>query len=257
MELKNRGIAIIYKGCLKKEPVSRIHKALYDATINPKRKWPEEKYLLAVMIKASNRARKISAEGGLLASALFDYLKRIKVSDKAKKVINHETLRVAEENKSEILKSEIEGNRDNGKWFYMASSHGDCAEDHKPYQGRLYVDEKAPKEAIEYARKRGLHTLQWVMGDPAWFVTRPNCRHYFKALGLDQVVGKTDRKLTRKYHIYSKTGNYDMQTPKKRAIEEYEDRLNMLIEMYQEQPNEKIEADILKTRLLLKKWRAS
>ena len=137
----------------------------------------------------------------------------------------------------------------------MASSHNDCAADHKPYQGRLYVDEKAPKEVIDYAKSRGLYTVQWVMDGPAWFITRPNCRHYFVSLKLDQVKGKSDKKLTKKYKTHSVEGNRDFQTPRSRAIEEYTDRLRMLKSLYWEHKTQKLKNEIVKTELLIKKWK--
>lgn len=230
----------------------KIHKALYDATINRKTVYAD-KYLLAYAIKLSNKAHKIDADSGILAVALLDLFKAN--NDKAKKVINHQVQRGAEEEKNSAINDFIKSSRDNGEWFYLASSHNDCAKDHVPYQGRLYVDEKAPKEAIDYARSKGLYTVQWVMGDPAWFITRPHCRHYFVSLTLDQVRGKSNKALKRKYKTHSDIGNKDFQTPPKAAVAEYEDRLKMLKALYREHPSDKLKAEILKTKLLLDKWK--
>lgn len=228
---------------------------MYDATINTKAPY-RDKVLLAFAIKTANKAKKVSAENvGLLAIALFDLFKNQHSNDKAKKIINHQVSVEAEKEKNGTLDQFIKDSRSNGEWFYLASSHGDCAKDHKPYQGRLYVDEKAPQDVIDYARSRGLYTLQWVMDAPAWFITRPNCRHYFVSLPLDQVQGKSLKALRRKHKTYTKEGNRDFQTPAKAAVEEYEDRLKMLKALYREHPTPTLKAEITKTELLIKKWK--
>lgn len=208
------------------------------------------------MIKITNRAKKIQAKDeGLLAIALFDLIHKAHINDKAKKLINHDTQVIAENKKLEIIDDFIEDNRDNGKWFYLASSHSDCAKDHLPYQGRLYVDEKAPEDVIQYAKSRGLYTVQWVMDAPAWFITRPNCRHYFVGLSEGDVRGKTLRRLRRKYKTHTREGDRQFSTPRKIAIDEYQDRLRMLRALYREYPTDKLKNEVVKTEMLLKKWK--
>jgi len=251
MSLKNKYLAIIYDGCLKNEAARRIHKRLYDETINNKPQYAD-KFLLGMMIKMANRAKKIKDAD--LATALFAMFWDSKISDKAEKVINHTVSKQAEMRKQEAIDNTIADNRDAGRWFYLASSHADCAKDHIPYQGRLYVDEKAPPEAMAYAKSRGLYTVQWVMGAPAWFITRPNCRHYFVSLTLRQVEGRPLKRLKRKYKTHTREGDREFQTPKHRAVEEYRDRLEMLRGLYRIQPTEKLKRQILKAEMLLKKW---
>lgn len=164
-------------------------------------------------------------------------------------------MKETEKRKDVIIKDYIEKNRDQGKWFYLASSHNDCAEDHKDYQGRLYVDNTAPKEIMNYARSRNFLSLQWVMGDPVWFITRPNCRHYFVALSEEEVRKKSLKHLKKKYKTHSEEGDRDLATPKTEAIKEYTDRLRLLRALYNEYPTDKLKAEILKTELLLKKWK--
>ena len=186
---------------------------------------------------------------------MLDLFQRDKTNEKAKKIINYRVDTEAEREKDLAIDDFITASRKNGEWFFLASSHGDCAEDHKAYQGRLYVDEKAPDDVIQYAKQRGLWTVQWVMGKPAWFVTRPHCRHYFVSLTEKQVRGKTNKKLTRKYKTYSKKGDYDFQTPAKAAVAEYTDRLHMLKYLYGIYKTQKLRNEILKTEMLLKKWK--
>lgn len=237
------------------ETARKIHKQLFDTTINQKPEY-QDKYLLGFAIKLTNKAKKVQASDGTsLALALFDMFHKEKSNDKAKKIINHQTQLEAEREKQGAIDDFMEASKARGEYFYLASSHGDCAEDHKPYQGRLYVDKDAPEDVIQYAKSRGLYTVQWVMGKPAWFITRPHCRHYFVSLGLNQVRGKTLKKLSRKYRTYTKKGNLDFQTPAKAAVEEYTDRLKMLRALYEVRESKKLKAEILKTEMLIKKWK--
>lgn len=227
---------------------------MFDATINTKKVYAD-KYLLAFAIKLSNKAKKVQGSGGILAVALLDMFKKQQSNDKMKKIINHQTQVEAEKQKQVAIDEFIDKSREKNEWFYLASSHNDCAIDHKPYQGHLYADAKAPKEALEYAKSRGLYTIQWVMDAPAWFITRPNCRHYFVSLTLEEVMHKSLKRLKRKYKTHSLEGNRDFQTPAKIAVEEYEDRLKMLRALYAEYPTDKLKAEILKVKLLLDKWK--
>ena len=230
------------------KPIKKIHRDLYDATISKDVKYMD-KYLLGVAIKTANKAKKIETD---LDALIVLFMEQSKIG---KKVINHEVGKEAEKEKIEKLDTFIDKSRDKEERFYLASSHDDCAKDHKERQGRLYVDEKAPDDVIKYAKSRNLYTLQRVIGKPVWFITRPNCRHYFVSLNLGQVDGKSLKKLKRKYKTHVKEGDRDFQTPRKIAIEEYEDRLKMLEALYREYQTPKLKAEIQKTRLLLRKWK--
>lgn len=229
-----------------------IHKALYDATIKSKPQYAD-KVLLGMAVKLANKAKKLPSSDGL-AVAIFDLFKKQKSNHLANKIINYDTQKIAEKKKDDLWDQFVEQNRDRGRWFYLASSHNDCAIDHKPYQGKMYVDNKAPEEAIQYAKSKGWKTVQWVTGEPAWFITRPNCRHYFVSLRLDEVMGKSIRKLQRKHRTHTREGDRQFQTPAHAAVEEYRDRLEMLRKLYAEHPTEELKKEMLKARMLLKKW---
>ncbi len=211
-----------------------------------------EKALLASAIKVSNRARKLwtpDADPGVLVPLFVDAMEPMA------RIINRVTAKKAEDEKSDLLDGFVRGSRKDGKWFYLASSHDDCAEDHIPYQGRMYVDEKAPESAIEWARQRGLYTVQWVMGAPAWFITRPNCRHYFVSLTEDEVRRKPMKRLKRKYHTHRREGDREMRTPARIAVEAYEERVRMLKGLLRERRSKRLEAELLKAEMLLRKWK--
>lgn len=204
-------------------------------------------------IKTANKVRKYPADA--MADMIVALFLR-QSNDLAKKIINHDTQERAERDKSRTMDDFVSENRENGKWFYLASSHDDCAKDHKDWQGKLYVDEKAPPEVIEYAKARALYTLQWVMDRPVWFVTRPNCRHYFVAMGIREAKRSTIGKLKKRHKTHTREGDREFQTPRHAMVQEYEDRLRMLRALYRERPTEKLKAEILKAELLVKKWKS-
>jgi hypothetical protein len=253
MSLKNRYLAIIYGGCIRGENLREIHKKLYKETINSKVK---DSALLRMMIKASNKAKKVYfKDESDLALALFTLFKNEKFNDRAKITINKQLIAKTEKMKANIIDRYIKESRDSDKYFYLASSHNDCAKDHKDYQGKLYIDNRAPEEDMKYARSHNLKTLQWVMDKPVYFITRPNCRHYFVSLSLEEIEGNSLKNLRRKYKTHLKEGDRKFQTPKTQAIEEYTDRLRYLKSLYREYKTSDLKNKILKTELLLKKWK--
>ena len=260
LSLKNNYFAIIYEGVLKGKTVKQIHKALFDATINKK---VTDKVLFVFATKVAKKAKKVdNGQGsGALAIALVDLFTHIKGNDKAKKIINHGLMEESSARKDELLVDFLEDNREAGRIFYLASSHDDCAEDHKPYQGKIYVDSNwksiigANSRVEKYISDHHIMTFQWVLGKPAWFITRPNCRHYFVSIPTNKVVRNSVKSLKKSYHTHTEAGDYDFQTPPRQAVEEYEDRLRYLKSLYRVRPNEKLKRMIDKTELLLKKWK--
>lgn len=233
------------------ENIRKIHNKIFKMTL----KMPKM-YLL--MEKVSNKAkksvdyRKTRDENADLLLLLFS---KMQYSNKAKKLINHEIGQKAEKDKDLVIKGYIKESEANDKWLYLASSHTDSAEDHAPWQGKIYYDENAPDEVKRFAHKNGYRSLQWVMGAPVYFITRPNCRHFFKSLDIDVVKNNSVKELTRKYKMHRIDGDRSLATPKSIAIEEYTDRLNLLQSMYNKHKTEHLRRDIEKTKLLLRKWK--
>lgn len=97
----------------------------------------------------------------------------------------------------DIGKNMIAAGQENGVIFYITSFYGDCAPDHADYQGRIYVDEKweslAPKDRLDeirsYIDSNKLMTVQEVSEKDPFLTTRPNCRHYFQYISIDEVLG--------------------------------------------------------------------
>lgn len=166
------------------------------------------------------------------------------------------------EEKQAFIMSDIQANRLNDKWFYLCSSHTDSAEDHKPWQGKVYIDENCDDEkCLALAREYHMKTYQWVIAEPVWMVTRPNCRHYFKSLTYKEVKGKSYDDLVKEHNMHREIGDRPiMQTLKggqdvEIVIKSYEERLKMHLAMYRVRPNEFLKSAINKDKLLLKKWK--
>lgn len=236
---------------LRGKPVRDIHRELLKATLGNKR-------MFAFMVKVANRAvknvdpKKDVSVNAVLLMYLFN---REHYNSKIKKVINKEVTDNAEDSKGEVIKQYVDNARESDKWLYLASSHKDSAADHEPWQGKVYYDDKAPDNIIKFAKNRGYRSLQWVMDAPVYFITRPNCRHFFKALPLDVVKQYSVNQLIKRYKMHRMDGDRSLATPAKVAVEEYEDRLKMLKAMYQECKTEHLRREIQKTELLIKKWK--
>lgn len=161
--------------------------------------------------------------------------------------------------------------------FYLASAHDDCAKDHLKYQGKLYIDEKwkdfiknkdLQDKISNFIAQKGIKTFQWVIGKPAWFITRPNCRHFFRAIPVEDVLKLPVGQLIRNYKLHRESGNYDLQTIYHSTrrnwytleninsiIKQYEDRL-VYHEAMQRAFKSQYMADLIKKdKLLIKKWK--
>ena len=255
---KNKYLTIIYDGVLKHKPVRDIHRDLFKATINP------NKPLLAYMVKIANRAKKLDKGAGqyygtagldVLAMAIFSLFTTDATNYKATKLINSEVRKFESEQKFVILTNAWKENRMNGKIFYIASSHADSAEDHKDWQGKIYVDRywhnyaDSEGRLEKFIRDNGIRTAQWVTGKPVWFITRPNCRHYFVNYSIEDV-------LRGKYKIpRRKVGNRKLQTPRDVNLQYYEDRLALYEMLYRKHPTPTLKKQIEKTKLLITKWK--
>ncbi|WP_281512168.1 hypothetical protein [Mammaliicoccus vitulinus] len=88
--------------------------------------------------------------------------------------------------------------------FFLCSVHAKPAEDHKDYQGKIYVDRfwrmKLDTDEERYAvgsyiKNKNIQTVQEIMGKPVWLTTRPYCKHYFIPLKTEDVLGNSVKKL--------------------------------------------------------------
>lgn len=142
---------------------------------------------------------------------------------------NYMEMKVRTEIQKDITDNMIQEGHSNGVVFYIAAYFGDCAIDHVDYQGKIYYDANwetnAPKDRIEeiknYIYSNKLISIQEVKGAPAWFCTRPNCRHYFQLISIDEVLGiKTEKQLNDKRTEFGLNFNGKYKPEKYNALNE-------------------------------------
>lgn len=145
--------------------------------------------------------------------------------------------------------------------FYLCSWHANCAKDHLKWQGTIYVDENWEKYVPEdkknacraYIRNHNVKTLQWVTGPEGgvWMTTRPNCKHFFIHLTLDETLKGSMRKnlITHKMIV--------REVPKTNAdryCRAYKEQLDTLTDLWKIMSNDKLGQKLKDTKALYKKW---
>ena len=300
--MKNDYIVTIYKGLVDGKKVREIHKTLYDMTINQKKKGlAVSQQMLKVAMNSVNQLKK--KEGSqtfmsgyvkttygsvveestpleIAAIFIFDIINKIKLEKQLSHEIVVETDKKEGEAKDKIISDNIKKNRelDYPKIFYLASKHKDSASDHAPYQGKIYVDEKwrnyvpddeVKKEVLKYITANNVKTIQWVINKPVWFITRPNCRHYFMELGINEVLEIPKTKLLEKYKMETAIGNrqylqtinhstskvwYEDIRNAELLLEKYKERLKLHRNMFVAAPSPILQNAIKKDLTLIAKW---
>ena len=145
--------------------------------------------------------------------------------------------------------------------FYLCSSHTDCAKDHLDYQGKMYVstdwrdrcpDADTRKRVRAYIRNHKCKTIEEIVGAPVYMTTRPNCRHYFMRMDIEEVMHSSVKKLLREYDmVKEKANSYSYEYSMYRM---YYERLRALIALRDICPCLELEKDISRTRQIMKKW---
>lgn len=142
--------------------------------------------------------------------------------------------------------------------FYLSDSHKDCARGHLDYENRLYYDEDyehgydldaaTVAQVRKYIKKHHLMSVQKVIGEGIWLITRPNCRHRLIPVPLEGILSG------KKYRVK------DVLLPKSgKGYDEYQkdfyySRKRMLESLQEVVPNTVLEKDLKKTRRLENKW---
>ena len=151
--------------------------------------------------------------------------------------------------------------------FYLCSKHDRCACGHEEYQGKIFVsadwmarstastdstDSTGYTAAIKsYIRNHKCLTIEEAVDSPIYLVTRPNCRHFFRKLDVDEVLHNSANKLLKQYNmISSSVDSYLFSEYRK-----YFERLKVLVALRSICPCLELEQDIKNTRTLVKKWR--
>ena len=115
--------------------------------------------------------------------------------------------------------------KDSGKVFFLCSKHNSPADDHKAYQGKIYVDrfwrQKVSGEdyyaVLSYIRNHDVKTVQEITGAPVYLTTRPYCKHFFVPVHIRAVLGSSLNRLNKKLElkhreeIYGDKEYYDLR----------------------------------------------
>ena len=144
--------------------------------------------------------------------------------------------------------------------FYLCSTHAKPAQDHADWEGKIYVsgdwrnriDQDMHGKIEAYIRNHDVKTVEWVTGEPVYLVTRPNCKHYFIELGVEEVLGTGLKTLLRRHEMYMPEDlpmSYEYGQYKG-----YYERLKTLEYLHQMFDAKNMKKDIAETRALVRKW---
>ena len=284
--LKNSYIESIYCGLIEKKTIKEIHKELYDNTMRWKvRGLPIDNVMYNNALKLTRKLKKKVPNEilsiPLLAGGVFEILEHSQADKFMSQNIYKSASKTESQYKEKALTNAIKTNRQLKipKVFYLASKHNDSAEDHKDFQGKIYIDEKwrsiitdkeLKKKINIYISKHNVKTFQWVIGKPVWFITRPNCRHYFKTLNTEDVLNISLQRLIDDNNMSREIGQRQyLQTLKhptnkkwykevrnaELILQKYEWRLDLHKMLYNQYPSEVLFNAIKKDKLLIKKWK--
>lgn len=144
--------------------------------------------------------------------------------------------------------------------FYLCSSHINPAEDHADYEGKIYVSEDwenrcQPDEAASiraYIRNKQIRTVEWVTGPPVYMIYRPNCKHYFINVSVEDVLHSSAKTLLKKHEAYMKDD--PPMSYEKTVYKGYYEKLKVLIYLREMCPGTELDKDIKSVRKLVVKW---
>lgn len=155
--------------------------------------------------------------------------------------------------------------------FYIASYFGDCAYDHKDYQGKYYYDknwksfgydDKTTKQISDTISKYNMKSYQSVVEHEPYLTTRPNCRHQLRPVVLDDIFNKSSNEVLKEYGITKTTyhdKNYKLlqeQRYNERKIRNFKTKLEQDQALYDANPEPRLKEKIVKDKQLIKAWQS-
>lgn len=257
-----------------------------------------------MLLNASRVAKKVVKEAesnkelGLLFIPLaFETLNAGKTTDSMNKIIFEHAREQEAKEKEVMIKTDLENTRkkkdkiqvidttngglidfdDVPRFLYLISYHSDSAKDHFLYQGHIYFDkqrkslitDKRLKAIVQdYIAKNCPLSFQEVINKPIWMITRPNCRHYYLDVSLQEALTMNDSQLLKKYNMRKAIGQrgeyqtiyhstrkqwYTKQNMQN-IITKYKQRLDFHKKAQAISDNLEIQKLIKKDKLLIKKW---
>ena len=110
---------------------------------------------------------------------------------------NYMEMRLRTDINHEISTEMVQINEEIGQVFYICSEHGNCADDHLDYQGKIYCSEnwedtcpdKFHDQVAAYIKANNIMSVEDAIGEKGnYLTTRPNCRHYFQMAAITDVL---------------------------------------------------------------------
>ena len=192
----------------------------------------------------------------------------IKINNRNYEFKSYMEMKVRTTISNQIVEQQMDLNTETQNVFFIVNSFGDCADDHKNLQGKIYYDDRyksftIPKEVKEQIaniiNQKQLMSMQAAIKKPYWLTTRPNCRHRFVPITMEQAIGNTNALLEK---MKLKKGTYKdlkyQQSQELRYIErnirKYKALLNQYEEIYKTGQNSKVLPYIDKYKGLVQKW---
>lgn len=131
----------------------------------------------------------------------YNYVQIVKA---ARKVMRDKDIR----DKQKGLKQDL-SSTDN--IFFVCSKHRKPAEDHKDYQGKIYVDRfwrtkldsDMQRKVGAYIKNHNVLTVQYIIGEPVYMTTRPYCKHYFIPVNTSTVLTNSYKKVVDSTGLHS------------------------------------------------------
>lgn len=279
--LRNDYLAIVFSGLCKRESIRKIHKDIRKITEAYKHKFDFvssklETYCKKLAVKTDKDMLYVGLSLLAIGDEIAKAWSKNKVFNDTNKLINEKVRKEEEKGKEKAIKDFIRQCREKKEIFFLCSEHDDSAEDHRDWQGKLYVDSAWQKDIFfkanidkirQFIQSNNIRTFQWVTHRPVWLITRPNCRHYFVSLTYAEVKNHSVSELISKYNLHSTIGQRQYQPiwhpinqgwytkeNVESIIQKYRERLDMHERIYKQVKSDELKRMIAKDKLLLNKW---
>lgn len=173
----------------------------------------------------------------------------------------------------ELGEMQLEFGGNAGVVFYLCNTFSDSANDHADFQGKYYYDmrykefgynEETVDVITKAIRDKKIMPIQFVRENKPYLSTRPNCRHTFTPISLDQVINVSPKKMTEDLKL--STGTYKdekyLATQLLRKVEvslrnyDYKAKINKKLALTTNDPElkDKFNKASLHNNKLLNKW---
>ena len=175
-----------------------INTPIYKSCLNLAR-------FLALKLKQDTQ----ETDGIILATLLMKRFEKLRVYQRFIHLVNQEVRNKEANVKERIIRQLTSYGIENREHFALVSKHLDSAIDHVDFQGKIYLLTNDLQESeLLLANKLGIdRTLNSVMHDKPYLITRPNCRHYFITLSESDIGNKSVDTLLKENKMITKVGS--------------------------------------------------